>query len=181
MTRAEYYENVLAAFAIEPLHDKATLDRYLTAYPDLRTAFLDLIIELEFNAPDDSPLDLESELVSASWHRFADNSIERLTASAFTRDVATALAVKTTVVMQLRDRAVRVASIPMGFMSKLSKALGTGVAELTAYLSEPRSLASGASYKADGKPNLAPQMELTDLLAQCGHSPEEIAQLVDEA
>jgi hypothetical protein len=181
MTRTEHDENVLAAFAVEPLHDKATLDRYLTAYPDLRTAFLDLIIELEFDAHDESPLDLESAMVSHSWHRFADTSPERLTASAFTRDVATALAVKTTVVMQLRDRAVRVASIPLGFMSKLAKALGTGVAELTEYLSEPRSLATGASYKADGKPTLAPQMELTDLLAQCGHSPEEIAQLVDEA
>lgn len=180
MTRIEHDEDILAAFAVEPLHDKATLDRYLTAYPKLRTAFLDLLIELEFDAHDDSPLDLGSAVVSDSWHRFVDTSPERLTASAFTRDVATALAVRSTVVMQLRDRGVRVASIPLGFRSKLAKALGTGVAELTKYLSEPRSLAAGASYKADGKPTLAPQMELTDLLAQCGHSPEEIAQLIDE-
>lgn len=181
MTRPEDAENVLAAFAVEPNHDRATLDRYLTAYPDLRTAFLDLILELEFDASDDSPLDLDSTMVSASWRRFTNGSPAHLAASAFTKDVAKAIAVKTTVVMQLRDRAVRVASIPFGFLSRLANALETSVSELTEYLSAPRSLATGASYKADGKPTLAPQMEFTDLLAQCGHNPAEIAQLIDEA
>lgn len=181
MTRQEDTENILAAFAVEPNHDKATLDRYLTTYPDLRADFLDLILELEFDASDDSPLNLESAIVSASWNRFANSPNAPLTASAFTRDVAKAIAVKTTVIMQLRDRAVLVASIPFGFMSRLASALGTGVTELTGYLSAPRSLAAGASYKAEGKPALAPQMELTDVLAQCGHTADEIAKLVDEA
>ena len=181
MTRPEDAENILAAFAVEPSHDKATLDRYLTAYPDLKTHFLDLILELEFDTSEDVPLDFDSTTVSASWHRFANAPSAQLMASAFTREVAKAMGVKSTVIMQLRDRAVLVASIPSGFMSRLANALGTGVAELTSYLSAPRSLATGASYKADGKPAVASQLALSELLAQCGHSPAEIAQLVDEA
>lgn len=181
MTHSADIENILAAFAVEPDHDKATLDRYLTAHPDLKTEFLDLILELEFDNGDGSALDLESETVSASWKRFANSSDVPLAASAFTRDAAKAMAVKTTVIMQLRDRAVLVATIPLGFMSRLAASLGTSDAELTEYLSSPRSLATGASYKADGKPTLAPQMDLSDLLAQCGYTPAEISQLMDEA
>jgi hypothetical protein len=41
-------------------------------------------------------------------------------------------------------------------------------------------LAPGASYKSEGKPAPAQQMTLVDVLGQCGHTPEEIAQLLDE-
>ena len=182
MTRqANDVENILAAFSVEPIHDKATLDRYLSAYPDLRTALLDLVLDLEFDGADNSPLDLESPLVAASWDRYSRNAKQSLTSKSFTKEAAKAFGVKTTVIMQLRDRAVSVASIPGRFMARLAEVLGAGVDDLTSYLSEPRALAAGASYKADGKPSVAPQMELSDLLAQCGHSSEEIAQLMGEA
>ena len=182
MTRqAHDMENILAAFSVEPNHDKATLDRYLSAYPDLRSALLDLALDLEFDGVDNSPLDLESPLVAASWDRYSQNARQSLTSKRFTKEAAKALGVKTTVIMQLRDRAVSVASIPPRFLFRLAEVLGAGVDELTSYLNEPRALAAGASYKADGKPNVAPQMALPDLLAQCGHSPAEIAQLVGEA
>ncbi|MFD1488791.1 hypothetical protein [Ancylobacter vacuolatus] len=182
MTRPEDdEENILAAFAIEPSHDKATLDLYLTTYPDLRTALLDLMLELELDGKDDTPIDLESPLVAASWNRYSMGLTAPLTPKSFSKEVAASIGVRTMVVMQLRDRAVQIASIPPRFLARLAEALGTGVDELTAYLSEPRTLATGARYKATGKPGVAPQLTLPELLAQCGHSSDEIAQLLKEA
>ncbi|MBP1886536.1 hypothetical protein [Sinorhizobium mexicanum] len=174
-------ENILAAFAVEPNHDKETLDRYLTTYPDLRSDLLNLLLELDFDDASEIPLDLDSPVVAASWSRFSQITGEPLSAKRFTKDVATTIGVKTAVIMQLRDRAVIFASIPKRFLARLAQALGTGIEELTSYLNAPRVLAAGASYKADTKPNVTSQMELASVLAQCGHTPEEIAELVDEA
>lgn len=173
--------NILAAFAVEPNHDKDTLDRYLSAYPDLRSDFLNLLLELDFDDAYEAPLDSESSIVAASWSRYSQVAAVSLSAKSFTKDVAATLGVRTAVVMQLRDRAVVFASIPKRFLDRLAHALGTGTEELTSYLSATQALAAGASYKADTKPNLAPQMKLASVLAQCGHTPEEISELVDEA
>ncbi|MER9138469.1 hypothetical protein NKI20_19620 [Mesorhizobium sp. M0830] len=173
-------EEVLAAFAIEPSHDKETLDRYLSAYPDLRSDLLALALELEFDEIDDSSLDLESSVVADSWARYSQISSEPLTAARFTREVARSLRVKTAVVVQLRDRAILFASIPQRFFARLAKALGAGLEELSAYLDAPRNLAPGASYKSGRKPAAAQQMTLADVMRECGHTSEEIAKLLDE-
>ncbi|RUV54416.1 MULTISPECIES: hypothetical protein [unclassified Mesorhizobium] len=181
MTRhPEETETVLASFAIEPTHDRETLDRYLSAHPDLRSELLALALELEFDEIDESPLDLESSVVAESWTRYSAASSEPLTSASFTREVAKSLGVKTAVVVQLRDRAISFASIPQRFLARLSRALGAGLEELSAYLNAPRNLAPGASYKSDGKPAAAQQMTLAEVMSQCGHTSEEIAKLLDE-
>jgi hypothetical protein len=173
-------EDVLAAFAVEPSHDKETLDRYLSAHPDLRSELLALALELEFDEIDESPLDLESSVVAESWTRYSAAASEPLTSTSFTREVATTLGVKTAVVMQLRDRAILFTSIPQRFLARLASALDAGIQQVSAYLDAPRNLAPGASYKSDGKPTASQQMTLADVLKQCGHSPEEIAKLLED-
>lgn len=181
MTRQpEEIENALGAFAVEPSHDKETLDRYLSAYPDLRSELLALALELAFDEVDDSPLDLESSTVTESWVRYSAPSSEPLTSASFNKDVAKALGVRTAVVMQLRDRAISLASIPRHFLGNLASALGSGIEQTVAYLNAPRTLAPGASYKSEGKPTASEQMTLSHVLKQCGHSPEEIAKLLGE-
>ena len=173
-------ENILAAFAVEPNHDKQTMDRYLSTYPDLRSNFLNLLLELDFDEADETPLDLDSPVVATSWSRYSQLTVKSLSAKSFTRYVAATMGLKTAVVMQLRDRAVRFESLPKRFLVRLAHALGAGIEELTSYLTAPRVLAAGASYKAKAKPNVAPQMELAAVLAHCGYTQEEIADLVDE-
>jgi hypothetical protein len=181
MTRhSEEAEEVLAAFAVEPSHDKETLDRYLAAHPDLRPELLALALELEFNENDELPLDLESSVVAVSWARYSQGLSEPLTSSSFTREVAKSLGVKTAVVVQLRDRAIIFTSIPRRFLARLARALGSGIEQVSAYLDAPRTLAPGASYKSEGKPTAAQRMTLADVMSQCGHAPEEIAKLLDE-
>jgi hypothetical protein len=174
-------EDILAAFAIEPNHDKKTLDRYLDAFPDFRSELLELALELELCEMDDSPLDLESAVVADSWARYSKTSLASPTPASFTREVATSLGVRAAVIAQLRDRAISSNSIPQHFLARLAKALGAGVDELSTYLNAPRTLAPGASYKSQGKPTTAQQIALADAMSQCGHTPEEIAKLLDEA
>lgn len=177
--RADTPEDVLAAFAVEPTHDKTTLDSYLAAYPELTSELLELAMELEAGE-DDSHIDLESPAVVGSWARYSQAGMGALTPASFSRETAAKLGIKTAVIVQLRDRAVELASIPASFLTRLAEALGTGIDQLSAYLSEPRTLAAGASYKSDGKPTAGRQMRLADVMAQCGHTPEEISRLLGE-
>lgn len=181
MTRSpEHVEDVLAAFAVEPSHDKETLNKYLAAYPDIRSELLDLALELEFDEINDSPLNLESSIAAESWARYSQTSSAPLTTASFTKEVAKSIGIKTAVVVQLRDRAISFTSIPQQFLAILAKAVGASVEDLSAYLDAHRTLAPGASYKSEGKPIAAQQMTLADVLKQCGHNSEEIAKLLDE-
>lgn len=180
MTRGTYRpEDVLAAFAVEPTHDRETLDRYLTAYPELTSEFLELVIELETGA-DNSPIDLESAAVVDSWARYLRAHLGALTSASFTKEAAAKLGIKTAVIVQLRDRTVKLASIPASFLARMAGAFGTGVDQVSAYLSEPRTLPAGASYKSVGKPAAGQQMTLAEVMAQCGYAPEEISRLLGE-
>lgn len=177
--RADTPEDVLAAFAVEPTHDRKTLDSYLAAYPELTSELLDLAMELE-TVEDESPIDLESPAVVGSWARYSQGAMGALSSASFTKEAAVKLGVKTAVMVQLRDRTVELASIPTSFLARLAEALATGIDQLSAYLSEPRTLGAGASYKSDGKPAAGRQMRLADVMAQCGHAPEEISRLLGE-
>ncbi len=46
MSTADDKDDVLLAFAIEPRHDRATLERYLAEYPELTEDLIDLSNEL---------------------------------------------------------------------------------------------------------------------------------------
>ncbi len=173
-------EDVLAAFAVEPDHGQETLNRYLINYPHLRSALLALVLELEFEEIDDSALELDSSSIAKSWERYSQRSPEPLISARFTREVATALGVKSAVLVQLRDRAISVASIPQRFFARLAKALGTSLEDLSTYLDTPRTLTPGVSYKSEGKPAVAQQMTLVEVMSHCGHTPEEIALLLGE-
>ena len=177
--RPDNPETVLAAFAVEPTHDRTTLDSYIAAYPELTSELLELAMELE-TGEDDSPIDLESPAVAGSWVRYSQAVAGALTSESFTRETAVKLGIKTAVIVQLRDRTVELASIPSIFLDRLAEALGTGIDQVSAYLSEPRTLAAGASYKSDGKPATGQQMKLSDVMAQCGHAPDEILRLLGE-
>lgn len=43
-------DHILYAFAIEPTHDRATLERYLRLYPDAAEDLIDLSLELRLMA-----------------------------------------------------------------------------------------------------------------------------------
>lgn len=67
-------EDVLDAFAVEPNHDRATLERYLTDYPQFAREVVDLSIELsriaiEIVDNDRSLSSQERHMIDAAWQQ----------------------------------------------------------------------------------------------------------------
>src|SRR5690242_8380682 len=63
-------EDVLLAFSVEPLHDKATLERYLALYPQYAEDFIDLLSELRNAPPLHSNVVEDEDAVRRAWNAF---------------------------------------------------------------------------------------------------------------
>ncbi|MBM3604681.1 MAG: hypothetical protein FJX25_07960 [Alphaproteobacteria bacterium] len=172
-------EDTLAAFAIEPLHDKAILDSYLRNHPELTDELLDLALELELAdiGAEDEPVTTSSAAVDAAWALFSNPATAKsiLKTEQFNMQVAKALGIKSSAIAGLRDRKVQPDSLPTGFLARLSKALKSPTDAVLDYLSGPSHLPLGASFKADGRPEASSKIPLEQLLRECGHTPEEIS------
>ncbi|TCU16394.1 hypothetical protein [Rhizobium sullae] len=182
--RKDNAEDILSAFAVEPTHDRETLNLYLEQYPELATELIDLSLELEMADPtNDELFDTDSPTVNAAWAVFKGASAKSapITAASFTREVAVALGIKLSALMGLRDKKVEVHSLPIGFTTRLSKALATSAEGLRDYLSGLQTMPAGASFKSDAKPLQKSKVTIEQLLAECGHTPEEIADILRES
>jgi hypothetical protein len=181
--RKENAEEILSAFAVEPAHNKATLDLYLKQYPELASELIDLSLELEMIDPTgEDVIDTDSPIVNAAWAAFVDGGVTDapITAASFTREVANGMGLKLAALMGLRDRKVEVDSLPNAFSARLSKALAAPVSRLMEYLAGPQGMPVGASFKADAKPEQKPKISIKQLLAECGYTPEQITNLLKE-
>ena len=181
--REDNAEEILSAFAVEPTHDKATLDLYLKQHPELATELIDLSLELEMADPTgDDVFDTDSPTVNAAWAAFigAGASSAPVTAASFTREVAGSLGIRTSALMGLRDKKVEVQSLPIAFATRLSRALATSVEGLMDYLAGPQAMPAGASFKSDAKPLQKSKVTIEELLTECGHTPEQIADILRE-
>lgn len=181
--RKENPEEILSAFAVEPAHNKATLDLYLKQYPELASELIDLSLELEMIDPtEEDVIDTDSPIVNAAWAAFVDGGVTDapITAASFTREVANGMGLKLAALMGLRDRKVEVDSLPNAFSARLSKALAAPVSRLMEYLAGPQGMPVGASFKADSKPEQKPKISINQLLAECGYTPEQITNLLKE-
>ncbi|CDZ68179.1 Hypothetical protein NGAL_HAMBI2605_64630 [Neorhizobium galegae bv. orientalis] len=181
--RKDNAEEILSAFAVEPTHNRATLNLYLEQYPELATELIDLSLELEMpDSTDEELFDTDSPTVNAAWAVFtgAASKSTPIAAASFTRGVAVAMGIKLSALMGLRDKKVEVYSLPTGFATRLSKALSTSIEGLSDYLSGPQTMPAGASFKSDTKPLHKSKVTIEQLLAECGHTPEEIADILRE-
>ncbi|MDB5310690.1 MAG: hypothetical protein JWO38_4892 [Gemmataceae bacterium] len=69
-------ESVLYAFAIEANHDRSTLERYLSEYPDLAADLIDLSFELRLNEtpPAGTAVNPADPGAEAAWKEFIESS-----------------------------------------------------------------------------------------------------------
>ncbi len=181
--RKDTAEEILSAFAVEPAHDKATLDLYLKQYPELATELIDLSLEMEMADPTgEDVFDTDSPIVNAAWAAFITGAATDapVTAASFTREVANSIDIKLSALMGLRDRKVEIQSLPVAFSARLSRALATSVERLMDYLAGPQAMPVGASFKSDAKPEQKSKISIEQLLAECGHTPEQIANILRE-
>lgn len=172
-------EEVLIAFAVEPEHDRGTLERYLRLHPELAEDLIDLSMELRLQratADISAPVDetwVEASL--ADFHAAAPARVAAQVADPFATlssgelvTLRRSLDVPSGVIQSFRCRAVDIASVPAGFLANLARGLLTGVDELSAFLAGPPRLTPGLSYKSDNAPSAdGDKVTFEALLEQC--------------
>jgi hypothetical protein len=173
-------EEVLLAFAVEPVHDRATLERYLELYPRFAEDLVDLSHELRIGGRGLSEV-VEDEatvrralqqLVGASPRATAANPFDAFRGEAFA-DLADMLRVPRSLLMAFRDRLVIASTVPAAFAARVARGARTTVADLMKHLELPSLLAPQASYKADGKPSAAEKVAFDALLKSNGVTDEQ--------
>jgi hypothetical protein len=168
-------EEVLLAFAVEPVRDRATLERYLELYPRFAEDLVDLSHELRIGGrgiaeavEDDATVQRAlQQLVGASARAAAANPFDAFRGEAFA-DLADMLRVPRSLLIAFRDRLVIASTVPAAFAARVARGARTTVADLMKHLELPSLLGPQASYKADGKPSAAEKMAFDALLESSG-------------
>jgi hypothetical protein len=157
-------EEVLLAFAVEPVHDLATLERYLQRYPQFRDALLACRLELEIAGSDQFPLARPGKSAERAWERFTQlaglsvaNPFTALNSVAL-RSLATVMNMDVPFLIRLRDRAITAATIPGALIRSLAEQLRVPPVDLSTYLHLPPAYGD-TKFKSKGKPSPTPQID----------------------
>lgn len=163
-------EEVLLAFAVEPMHDRTTLEHYLRQYPEYAHALVDCSIALMIDASrdgDDEHVSSE-HVVEQAWRQFeaallpikdaaAANPFAQLNPSSF-KALAKRLDISNLFLMRCRDRAIDAATIPVRFLQRLAVELGATTDTVSTYLRNPPAMVSGQSFRSSVKPAVTAQI-----------------------
>lgn len=182
---ASRLEDVLNAFAMEETHAKATLDSYLTAYPQYAGELIDLSRELmhALSAKDElSGADLA--MIDAGWLKHAAAQPKSVADPFATlsptrsREIAVEMGIPRQVVTSFRERRIQPASVPRGFLRRFAGALSISADDLSAWLSPAPAAAFARSYRSDAQPGAAAQLSFEHVLIDAGVSDDDRARLL---
>lgn len=181
MTARPSEELVLDAFAAEPQHDRATLERYLRDYPEHGSALAGLSFELNRTDLEEGDLDEQDQLaIAKAWSDRVAVRSERLVNPLSTldvserRDVAKKLGVKMQVLILFRQGGILIDSVPAWFQDKFAGLLR--IPNIRGM--EVAALAGVQSYKSSVPPKPPPPISFEEALRQSGATEEEIAALM---
>ncbi len=181
-------EDVLNAFAVEPRHDRRTIEGYLNDYPEYANELIDLARELSRSPESVSgPLTAsESRLIDDAWRQFAPLETKAATdpLAALSVDqsryLARTLDVPRQVITAFKERRVDVETVPRPFLAKFADAIQLTVASLTQNLSISPGSTLARSYKADAKPQIMGKVSFERLLVDAGVPDARRAELMDQ-
>lgn len=170
-------EEALLAFSVEPVHDRATLERYLELYPQFAEDLVDMSHEFRMEGRGTSEAVEDEATVqralqallgtSARAPGFAANPFDAFRGQKFA-ELADTLRVPRSLLIALRDRLVIASTVPSAFAARVASAARTTVPDLMKHLELPPLLAPAANYKAEGKPSAAEKMAFDALLKSSG-------------
>ncbi len=181
-------EEVLDAFAVEPVHDRTTLERYLRDYSQYAAELVELSREVSRVVDEDgSPLIAHEEaLIETAWQNHASfetqsakDPLAGLSVSQL-REVARVLEVPRQVLTAFRERRVKLESVPKPFISALACVLSCPADLLLSVLVAPSGPALARSYKADVKPSAGAAISFEQLLIDAGVPEAKRAELLVE-
>ena len=177
-------DDVLDAFALEPEHGKATLERYLRAHPGCAPALVELSFELgRTDLAGAASGDDDQAIVDAAWDRVRSfdaaavmNPLSTMAVGdrqALARD----LGLKMQVMTLFREGRIALETVPTPFLRRFAKGLGLSLEALV------KGVAGGgpslaASYKSADRPAVERQVAFERAVRQSGASEAEVAQLM---
>jgi hypothetical protein len=180
-------EEVLLAFSVEPTHDRATLEHYLSQYPEHAQALVDCSIELMMNAyraGEDVQVSSD-QVVEQAWRQFQAamgsaqssviaNPFAQLTPTAF-KSMAKRLDISNLFLIRVRERAIDAATIPGRLVQRLAAELGATADAVSAYLGSPPAMVSSQSFRSNVKPAVAAQISFEQAVetSQLKHAQKE--------
>jgi len=183
-------EEVLDAYAVEAVHDRATLESYLRDFPQFAEELVELSREVSRVVEyDESPLSAAEEaLIDKAWQNhtrpvarsagevdpLANLSVPQL------RELAHQLDVPRQVITAFRERRVKLESVPKSFLAAFARAVGCTVDLLSSVVSATSGPEFSRSYKADIKPTAGEAISFEKLLIDAGVSEAKRAQLLAE-
>lgn len=186
--RAPHLEEILDAFAMEETHAKATLDRYLTSYPQFAGELIDLSRELlraDVSVDADLP-SVDMAKIDAAWatHTAARAAQAKDPFAALSptrsREVAAELGVPRQVVTSFRERRIQPGSVPGAFIRRLARAIAVSFDEFSSWMTTPPADAFARSYLAEGQPRAAAQVTFERVLIEAGVSEDDRARLLTD-
>ncbi|WP_068083756.1 hypothetical protein [Novosphingobium rosa] len=178
-------DEILMEYAVEPVHDRETLERYLRRWPEHANALIDLSREIS------RPIDAAEEAMPAEDIERLGRLLAGAPATA-SRAVANPLArlsrekraalpgllrVPSTVVLAFRECRIILTTVPDRFMRRFAAALETTVDELRAGLAVPAPKVARA-FKADAKPVAGGQVSFEQILIDALVSEADRAELL---
>jgi hypothetical protein len=177
-------EEVLLAFSVEPTHDRKTLERYLTDYPEHARALVACSIELMVDATRSvETVATSGDAVDRAWQRFQSvvrqpeeasvlNPFAMLNPAAF-KSLAKKLGINNLLLIRLRDRAIIAATIPRRFVQRLAAELGATTDAVTDYLRSPPAMVSGHSFRSTVKPAVTEQISFEKAVETSQLTPDQ--------
>lgn len=181
LTSMPSLEDVLAAFAVEPVSDRATLETYLRRYPQFAMALIDLSHELlsvqsdfegELEANDHALLDRALAIHDAATSGPIQDPFQGLSREEL-NSLANDLGVPRQILMALRERCVEITSIPAWVLQLLAARLRRELSNLFVYFTYPPNEAFARSFKSDGKPDVGVRITFEQALIEAGISEEK--------
>ena len=169
-------EEVLDSFAVEPRHDRATLESYLRDFPDYAADLIDLSRELSrrVGAQEGELSPMAKALIETAWqvHSVAAQSaapdpLADLGTNEL-RTLAQTLDVPRQVVTAFRERRVLLGSVPRRFLEQFAAALQSNVEQLVSILTLRPGPKLGRSFKAEAKPSQPEAVTFERLLHDAG-------------
>ncbi len=169
-------EEVLEAFALEAVNDRATLERYLRDHPTYAAELLDMSREFSREPLAETPVPTpeEEELIEAAWNRLSKTTSAPITnpfssvSSATLKALAQRFGVPKLFFAAIQERRVRPETFPDRFIRLTCAGLDKPVGDFKRWISLPGPIASASAFKADAKPTGGQQVGFEALLIEFG-------------
>jgi hypothetical protein len=167
-------EDVLEAFALESVNDRATLERYLRDHPAYAAELVDMSRELSREPPAEAPVPTpeEEELIEAAWNRLSKAASSPTTnpfssvTSAELKALAQSFGVPKLFFVAIQERRVRPETFPERFIRLTCAGLNRPISDFKRWIALPGPVASASAYKADEKPTGGQQVSFEALLLE---------------